>query len=80
MEETGISSAGIKHLKNLQNIRILKFAETTIDDQAADIIKNMRQLQILGATNVKGITDKSIPMYTHLLLMLNKPLNRVLIS
>ena len=62
LEETGITGAGFKHLAGLQDIRILKFAETAVTDEAADVLKGMRKLQIIGATNVKGITDKTIEL------------------
>lgn len=61
MNSTAITSAGFKHLKGMKNMRILKFEEVaSVDDKIAPVLAGMKQLQIIGATGVKGITDRSI--------------------
>ncbi|MGH9875811.1 MAG: hypothetical protein ACRD9S_25440, partial [Pyrinomonadaceae bacterium] len=66
LNQTGITSAGFKHLKGLNQIRILKFEETAVNDDAVAVIKDMKKLQIFGATDVKGITDKGIKLLQQL--------------
>jgi hypothetical protein len=59
LRQTRISDAGLRHLRNLRQLRALYLSYTQITDQSADIIAGFENLESLRLVDT-GVTDSGV--------------------